>query len=161
VSATFDAIIADVDPPMYIVTAAAGEDRGGCLVGFATQASIDPTRFLVCISRANHTHAIAQRAAALCVHAVPADAVALADLFGGETEDETDKLARCEWAPGPGGLPVLAGCPNWFVGRIVQRVDAGDHEGFLLEPTAAEHGAPGQAALRFRRVRGVEPGHAA
>src|SRR5215208_7631728 len=37
----FEAIVAQLDYPMFIVTAAAGEERGGCLVGFATQASID------------------------------------------------------------------------------------------------------------------------
>ena len=38
-----------------VVTAAAGDDREGCLVGFATQASIDPPRILVCLSVENAT----------------------------------------------------------------------------------------------------------
>ncbi|MHB1539220.1 MAG: flavin reductase [Solirubrobacteraceae bacterium] len=53
---------------MAIVTAAADGERSGCLVGFATQCSIEPRRFLVCISVLNRTFEIAQRSNALAVH---------------------------------------------------------------------------------------------
>ena len=61
---------AHVDSPMYVVTAAADGEHGGCLVGFATQCSIDPARFLVCLSTANRTFTIASRADMLVVHAL-------------------------------------------------------------------------------------------
>ena len=32
----------EIDYVMYVVTAAAGEERAGCLVGFTTQTSIHP-----------------------------------------------------------------------------------------------------------------------
>jgi flavin reductase (DIM6/NTAB) family NADH-FMN oxidoreductase RutF len=41
----------------------------------------------------------------LVVHFVPEQAEELALLFGGETGDEVDKFARCEWRPGPDGDP--------------------------------------------------------
>jgi flavin reductase (DIM6/NTAB) family NADH-FMN oxidoreductase RutF len=41
---------------MFIVTAVGRDgERAGCLVGFATQCSIQPPRFLACISRENRT----------------------------------------------------------------------------------------------------------
>ena len=80
----FDAIAARLEYPMYIVTAVAGEERAGCLIGFATQCSIDPTRFLVCVSDKNRTARVAERADALAVHLVPAPADHLVELFGGE-----------------------------------------------------------------------------
>ena len=125
-------LVTAIDYPMYIVTVADGERRAGCLVGFTTQCSIDPPRFLVCISVANHTFRVARAARVMVVHLVPEDGAGLAELFGSRTGDEVDKFARCEWAPGPEGTPVLAGCPNWFAGRILQRVPAGDHWAFLL-----------------------------
>ena len=70
----------------------------------------------------------------LGVHAVPADADDLAELFGGETGDEIDKFARTDVARGPDGVPILDRCENWFVGRVLERFDAGDHDAFLLEP---------------------------
>ena len=55
----FHQLVSRLDYPMAIVTAADGEERSGCLVGFHTQCSIEPARFLICISRRNHTYSIA------------------------------------------------------------------------------------------------------
>jgi flavin reductase (DIM6/NTAB) family NADH-FMN oxidoreductase RutF len=159
-TATFNALVGDLDYPMFIVTACAGGERAGCLVGFATQTSIDPSRFLVCLSRNNHTYRVARRARTLAVHWVPADAAGLAELFGGETGDAVDKFARVAWHPGPGDVPIIEDCPNWFAGRIVERVGAGDHDAFLLEPIAAHQGARGEE-FTFHRARRIAPGHPA
>ena len=157
---TFEGLVGELDYPMFIVTAAAGGERSGCLVGFATQTSIDPPRFLVCLSVKNRTYRVARRADVLGVHLVPAEATELAELFGGETGDEVDKFARAPWRDGPEGVPILADCPSWFVGRVLDRVDAGDHVGFLLEPVAAAHDLAG-GGMDFQRVRGIEAGHEA
>jgi flavin reductase (DIM6/NTAB) family NADH-FMN oxidoreductase RutF len=154
----FEQLADELDYPLFIVTAAAGEELAGCLVGFATQASIDPPRFLACISKANRTYHVARAAQALVVHAVPADAEDLAELFGGQTGDDVDKFARCEWRPGPGGAPVLARCPSWFGGPVLERIDLGDHVGFLVEPSAGEH-AGLSGVLGFQRARRIDPGH--
>ena len=45
---SFGALTSALDYPMFIVTVAPDGGRAGCLVGFATQCSIDPVRFLVC-----------------------------------------------------------------------------------------------------------------
>ena len=42
-----DTFVGGLDYPMYVVTTRVGDDRAGCLVGFTTQTSIDPQRFLV------------------------------------------------------------------------------------------------------------------
>ena len=156
----FNRLMASLDYPMFIVTAAAGDERGGCLVGFATQASIDPPRFLVGLSDKNRTYRIACRAETLGVHFVPEDAAELAELFGGQTGDEVDKLGQVDWHPGPDGVPVLEACPNWFAGRVLERVPFGDHVGFLLDPVHAEVAAD-EDELTFHRARRIEPGHAA
>jgi len=153
-------LVADLDYPMFIVTVAAGEERAGCLVGFATQCSITPPRFLVCLSDKNRTFRVAQDAELLVVHLVPAEAGDLAELFGSETGDDIDKFARCAWSPGPGGTPVLDACGNWFAGRILERVPAGDHWAFLLDPVAAASDGS-EEQFTFHRARRIEPGHEA
>ena len=158
--ATFNDLVGALDYPMLIVTAAAGDERDGCLVGFSTQTSIHPSRFLACLSRKNRTYRIACAAEHLAVHVVPADAEALAEIFGGETADEVDKLSRVDWREGPGGAPVLNDCPNWFVGRVLDRLDTGDHVGFLLDPVAAQVGGTVDW-FRFQRAKGIAPGHEA
>ena len=94
----------------------------------------------------------------LVVHFVPAEATALAELFGGETGDETDKFERCGWEPGPGGAPILADLPDWFAGDVLQRLDLGDHVGYLLAPIDGEAGR-GARPLTFHRARRIDPGH--
>lgn len=149
----------ELDYPMFIVTVAAGGERSGCLIGFATQASIDPARFLICLSDKNRTYRLAQRADVVGVHVVPSDRDDLAQLFGSFTGDDIDKFARCDWEEGPEAVPVLAGCPNWFIARVLERLPVGDHEALLLEPVAVGEGEPSQ--LSFHRAKRMEPGHEA
>ena len=149
-----------LDSPMFIVTVANDDERAGCLVGFATQVSIRPGRFIACISVKNHTYKVAERAAVLGVHVVPDSQRGLAELFGGETGDEVDKFERCAWHPASDGTPLLDACPDRFVGRVVDRLDLGDHAGYLLEPTQAEY-AGESPQLSMRWARDIEPGHEA
>jgi flavin reductase (DIM6/NTAB) family NADH-FMN oxidoreductase RutF len=155
----FEGMVGDLEYPMFIVTARAGDERLGCLVGFTTQASIDPPRFITCLSHNNRTYRVGRDAAMLGVHAVPADAEDLAQLFGGETSDETDKFARCDWHEGPDGVPILDRCENWFVGRVLARWDAGDHDAFLLEPVTG--GSGDGTEFTFHRAKRIDPGHEA
>jgi flavin reductase (DIM6/NTAB) family NADH-FMN oxidoreductase RutF len=157
----FDALVGALDYPMFIVTTAAGGERAGCLVGFATQCSIDPPRFLACISDKNRTYRVLEDGAtAMVVHVAPRDAGDLVELFGGETGDDADKFDRCQWTPGPEELPVLDRCRSWFAGRIADRIRMGDHVGFVLEPFdgRADHDGP---AFPFSLARRLEPGHEA
>jgi len=156
----FQRIVAELGEPMLIVTTVApGGERSGCLIGFATQTSIHPPRFLVCLSQKNHTYGVALRATHLGVHVVPDDAQELAELFGGETGDEVDKFARCAWREGPHGVPLLDECPSRLVGEILWRRDAGDHDAFQLAPVWAQHGGT-EHELRFEEAKRIEPGHA-
>src|ERR671920_1608506 len=98
--AALDRLVNRLDYPMLVVTAEAGGERAGCLIGFATQCSINPPRFLVCLSDKNYTFRVAQHAPVLVVHLVPGDADELAELFGSHTGDEIDKFEHCAWSPG-------------------------------------------------------------
>lgn len=156
----FQRFVGGLDYPLFIVTAAGEGERDGCLIGFATQCSIHPSLFLVCLSNKNRTYRIAQHAEVLVVHAIPDDRHDLAELFGGETADEDPhKLDKVAWRPGPGGAPIVEGLPNWFAGRITQRIDwSGDHEGFVLSPVAAQAGGDARE-LGFQEAKDIEPGH--
>jgi flavin reductase (DIM6/NTAB) family NADH-FMN oxidoreductase RutF len=157
---TFTSLMGELDYPMFIVTTVAPDgERSGCLIGFATQISIKPPRFLVGLSDKNRTCRVARRAEHIAVHFVPEDGEELAELFGSETGDEIDKFARCAWHEGPEGLPILDDLPNWFAGRIRHRLVDGDHDALVLEPLAAERQAE-EEELTFHRAKRIEPGHA-
>ena len=157
----FAELVGELDYPVLVVTAAADGEPSGCVVGFATQSSIEPTRFTVWISELNHTAPIAARSRTLVVHVLREHDEHLATLFGGESGDWTDKFAEIAWEPGPDGAPVLPQC-DWFAGRVVERLTGlGDHTGYVLEPIAGERRHAGLAQLGYQRVRGVRPGHPA
>lgn len=146
---------------MFIVTAVGADGgRGGCLIGFATQCSIKPPRFVVCISEQNRTFDVVATADSVVVHFLGEAQRDLAVLFGGETGDEVDKFELCDWSEGPGGIPVLAGVPGWFAGSVLDRFDLGDHCALWLEPVAVEDRG-GPVDLGFQAVKPVEPGHPA
>jgi flavin reductase (DIM6/NTAB) family NADH-FMN oxidoreductase RutF len=159
VVAEFEDLSALLDYPMFIVTTAAGDARAGCLVGFATQISIDPPRFLVGLSERNHTFGVAQDAMRLVVHVLDEQASDLARLFGEETEDDVDKFSACDWMPGPDGVPVLTHAAAWFSGRIDERFDAGDHHALVFTVDAAEIRRSPESLLTFADVRDFNPGH--
>jgi flavin reductase (DIM6/NTAB) family NADH-FMN oxidoreductase RutF len=157
----FDELMGALDQSMVIVTTVADDERSGCLVGFHSQSSIDPPRYVVWLSQANHTHGVAERASTFAVHLVPSERHDLAELFGGRTGDRSDKLARCEWESGPDGVPLLAGCPDRFVGRRLDWLaGTGDHDGVVLEPVDAERAGRGPW-LRLGEASDIDPGHPA
>jgi flavin reductase (DIM6/NTAB) family NADH-FMN oxidoreductase RutF len=157
----FDRLMSLLDYPMFVVTTRVGDERSGCLVGFSTQVSINPGRFLIGISKRNHTYGVAARAEHLTVHLLPRTHVELAKLFGGETGDRVDKFGRCAWHEGPHGMPILDDAAGWFVGTVLNRYDVGDHVGHLLEPVAGDVPERFEQLVTFADVRDLEPGHEA
>ncbi len=160
-----DHFLEGLDYAMFIVTVAsetesAPASRSGCLVGFVTQVSIDPPRLLVCISKINHSYRLASGAQSMGVHVVGSDQHGLAELFGGETGDDIDKFAACAWSADPRGVPVLTDCPRRMIADVLDRVDLGDHVGFVLAPTEV-HAQADAVPLYFSQIRGLQAGHQA
>jgi flavin reductase (DIM6/NTAB) family NADH-FMN oxidoreductase RutF len=152
-------LLLSAESSMIVVTAATGSRRSGCLVGFSTQCSVDPVRFLVCLSKRNATYRIAQESPVLAVHLLTQHDGAVAELFGGQTSDDTDKLQQVDWEPGPHGVPVLAAGAGAFVGEVLDRYDVGDHVAFVLDPVAVYDRDVDAPPLRFGQVKDMEPGH--
>jgi len=90
-------IMSALDTPLVVVTAAETQERAGCLVGFHCQSSIEPARYCVRLSKANHTNRVALRSTHLAVHFLPAADLWLAERFGILTGDRTDKFAACRY----------------------------------------------------------------
>jgi flavin reductase (DIM6/NTAB) family NADH-FMN oxidoreductase RutF len=149
-----------VDYPLFVVTACAQGEVSGCVAGFVTQSSITPVRFLVCVSKVNHTFGVAERGGHLGLHLLGSGQGALASLFGEESGDTVDKFAQVSWSSGVTGVPILASCAAWLEGPIIDQHSAGDHEAYLV---AARAGGLGSETGQFmsRQAAGFEPGHPA
>jgi flavin reductase (DIM6/NTAB) family NADH-FMN oxidoreductase RutF len=156
----FDAFTALVDSPVYVVTAAARGQRAGCLVGFAGQCSLEPARFVVWLSKVNHTYLVARTAQTLVVHLLPRRRHDLAARFGSLCGARTDKFAGVACTQGPDGAPVLDDALAWFAGRVHDRFDGGDHVGFVLDPVATHttDDAP-DAVLNLKDSLDIDAGH--
>jgi flavin reductase (DIM6/NTAB) family NADH-FMN oxidoreductase RutF len=97
----------------------------------------------------------------LAVHLLPRRHRELARLFGSETGDRVNKFRHCAWHTGPHDLPVLEDAVARFAGRILTRIDVGDHVGFLLEPLEGSAPHKFDELVTFSDVRDLDPGHAA
>jgi flavin reductase (DIM6/NTAB) family NADH-FMN oxidoreductase RutF len=155
-----DAITSAANYPIYVVTAIADGEMSGCVAGFVTQSSIDPIRFIICVSRVNHTHGVAGRSESLALHLLGSDQRDLASLFGETTGDVGDKFAAVSWSTGVTGAPRLTECAAWIEGSIIGSFDAGDHEAFVV--TVVDGGSgPHEGRLMLEDVSDFEPGHPA
>jgi hypothetical protein len=144
---SFDQLVDFLDNTMFVVTPEADGEPSGCLVGFGTQASIHPHRFLAGISRTNHTCRIAARSDYLAVHVLQRRHIDLARLFGGETGDQVNKFDLCSWradgvpglpqsrcilVPGAGGLVpqhwCLATAGRYLIKTIARQLDTADQQ---------------------------------
>lgn len=160
-SDAFRGLCESLDFPMTVATAFDGRERSGCLVGFHTQCSIQPRRWIVCVSKANHTCRVAAQAEFIALHFLREDQHDLAQLFGGTTGDAIgadEKFARCAWHAGAGGTPILAGC-DVVTGRVVERIDAGDHIAHVIEITATDRAHVAARQLSSQAVHDIQPGH--
>lgn len=157
----FDELVAQTATAMAVVTVAVDGEPSGCLVGFHCQCSIEPRRYAVWLSKANHTYDLAVQAETFALHFLAQGEHGLAAHFGGLTGDEVDKFADLAWEPGPGGVPLLDACPQRVVLRRLSLVDSGgDHVCLEGEPVAATTTGP-FTPLRLSDVGDIEPGHPA
>jgi flavin reductase (DIM6/NTAB) family NADH-FMN oxidoreductase RutF len=157
----FDRIMSSLDGPMIVVTAAAADERGGCLVGFHAQSSITPGRYSVWLSKVNHTYRVAQYATHLGVHFLSSSNRALAELFGTRSGDQIDKFAGRDVVTGPGLVPLLAECANQMAVRKVAVLDeGGDHVCVVTEPVLVRDASPFEP-LMLSQLSGLRAGHPA
>jgi flavin reductase (DIM6/NTAB) family NADH-FMN oxidoreductase RutF len=155
----FSVIMSSLDARLIVVTAANDGERAGCLVGFHAQSSIDPERYTVWLSKANHTYRVALRSTHLGIHFLTSADLPLAERFGTLTGDVADKFDGLDVESGTADVPVLLDCPHRLVLRRIALLDeGGDHVCLTLEPIAA-HSAGAFEPLRLSQVGGLVPGH--
>jgi flavin reductase (DIM6/NTAB) family NADH-FMN oxidoreductase RutF len=157
----FGDLIAALNPPLVVVTTALDDERAGCLVGFHAQSSIEPARYCVWLSKANHTFRVAQRSSHLVVHFLTAGDLALAERFGTLSGDDVDKFAGLETSAAEGGAPVLDQCANRAVLRRTALLDeGGDHLCVVGEVLDFAHAGPFEP-FRLSQAAHLTPGHEA
>jgi len=155
----FDQLMASIDPPLVVVTTVAEDERAGCLVGFHAQSSIDPERYCIWLSKANHTYRVALRAGHFAVHFLTASDLPLAERFGTQSGEDTDKFAGVSFTPDEYGVPLLDDDPHRItLERIAMLDDGADHVCLslrVLDAATAGHFTP----LRVSDAAHLDAGH--
>lgn len=154
----FGSLMASADPAMIVVTAAVDGERAGCLVGFHSQSSIDPEHYCVWLSKANHTYRVGLRATRFAVHFLTSADLAVAEQFGTRSGEDVDKFADVDLEPEPGGVPLLAACPNRMLLERIALLDAGGDHVCLTARVISAHTDGTSEPLRASAVIHLDPG---
>jgi flavin reductase (DIM6/NTAB) family NADH-FMN oxidoreductase RutF len=155
----FDSLMASLDGPMAVVTTAVAGERAGCLVGFHAQSAIDPERYTVWLSKANHTYRVALRSTHLAVHFLTQDDLGVAEHFGTQSGEDVDKFEGVAFSEGPDGVPLLEDCPHRVLVRRVALLDEGGDHVCLTGQNLEAHTNGRFTPLRLSQVTHLEPGH--
>lgn len=146
------------DSPLVIVTTAAEDEPAGCVVGFHCQSSIEPERYAVWLSKANHTYRVGLRAEYFAVHFLRESDRELARHFGTQSEIDVDKFADIGWSPGPGGVPLVDGLPHRLTMRRSMILDDGGDHVCVTGEVVDVDGGDGFVPLRLSVAADWEPG---
>jgi flavin reductase (DIM6/NTAB) family NADH-FMN oxidoreductase RutF len=134
------AIFARLDPPLWLLTSQAGEQRGGLIATFVNQASLPPDlpRVVVGLARHHFTWGLVEASSAFVLHLLGEEQLPWVWRFGLQSGHETDKLRDLTLADTAAGSPCLVEAQAWLACRVEARLDTGDRTLYLAEVVEAE-----------------------
>jgi flavin reductase (DIM6/NTAB) family NADH-FMN oxidoreductase RutF len=126
-------VYAQLDPPLWLVTAAHGGRRGGFIATTVSQASIVDVmpRQLITVNKRHHTHSLIEAGGAFAMHLIDETQLDLVWRFGLCSGRDVDKLAGLPFHVGATGSPLLPEALAWFDCRVENRMDSGDRTIYL------------------------------
>lgn len=126
-------VYGQLDAPVWLVTAAHGDRRGGLIATTVAQASIVDTmpRQIITIGKRHNTHALIEGSGAFALHLLDETQLDLVWRFGLQSGGDADKLADLEFEVGATGSPLLSTVLAWFDCRVEARLDSGDRTIYL------------------------------
>jgi len=124
---------------LYVLTSAAGDERGGMLVPWVMRASFDPPLVAVAMQNTAHTYQVVKQSGTFALNLMADEQRKEAGAFGQEYAKVGDKLARFANQPGPAtGSPLLTDALGYLECRVKDWLAGGDHDVALAEIVAAE-----------------------
>jgi flavin reductase (DIM6/NTAB) family NADH-FMN oxidoreductase RutF len=156
--ATIAEVFAQLDWELWLLTAAAGERRGGLIATFVNQASIvqDMPRVVVGLARQHHTWELVEAGNAFALHLLGEEHLDLVWRFGLLSGRDTDKFADVPVRAGVTGSPILTAAPAFLECRVETRLDTGDRTVYVAAVVAGEVVSP-QPCLTMKRLLQLAP----
>jgi flavin reductase (DIM6/NTAB) family NADH-FMN oxidoreductase RutF len=124
-----------LDREVWLVTAGAGDRRGGLIATFVSQASLAPSlpRVLVGLGKPHFTWELVEQSDAFALHLLGDEHLDWVWRFGLQSGRSVDKLAGLETRSGVSGAPILLDARGWLDCRVEARLDTGDRTVYLAE----------------------------
>jgi flavin reductase (DIM6/NTAB) family NADH-FMN oxidoreductase RutF len=131
-------VFALTDRELWLVTAAAGGQRGGLIATFVSQASIVPElpRVLVGLAKQHHTPGLVEASGAFALHLLGEEHLEWVWRFGLASGRDADKFADVPARAGATGAPVVTEAPAYCECRVEAGWDSGDRTVYLAEVVA-------------------------
>lgn len=143
-------VFAQLDRELWVVTACAGNRRGGLIATFVSQASLCPLvptkevsgaelgtplapRVLVGLARQHHTWNLVHSSAAFALHLLGEEHLEWVWRFGLPSSRNVDKFEGLAIQRGVTGSPILTQALTWLDCRVEARLETGDRTVFLAE----------------------------
>ena len=124
---------------LYVLTSAAGAERGGMLVTWVTQASFDPPLLAVAVMNTAHTTGVMKESGTFALNFMPDEQRTEAGAFGKKFAKVGDKFADYPLHPGAAtGSPILEDALGYLECRITGWLPGGDHDVALAEIVDAQ-----------------------
>ncbi len=126
-------IYGQLDPPLWLVTAAHGDRRGGFIATTVTQASIvaGMSRQLITVNKCHNTHELIEASGAFALHLIDETQLDLVWRFGLQSGRDVDKFSGLRFETGESGSPLLPEALAWFDCRVETHMDSGDRTIYL------------------------------
>lgn len=133
-------LFAWLDREVWLVTARAGDRRGGLIATFVNPATIVPDlpRVLVSLARTHFTWELVQASGCFAVHLLSEENLELVWRFGLSSGRDRDKFDGLMVRDGPTGCPLLENTVGWMDCQVETRTEAGDRTIYLGEVVEAQ-----------------------
>jgi flavin reductase (DIM6/NTAB) family NADH-FMN oxidoreductase RutF len=152
------ALLQRLERELWVLTACAGERRGGLIATFVSPASIVPEmpRMVVGVAHSHYTWGLIEASGAFALHLVGEDQMDWVWRFGLRSGRDGDKLDGLEVRPGVSGAPILSGAAGWLDCRVESRLDTGARTVYLAEVLEAQE-PDARPILTLSRLRQLIP----
>jgi flavin reductase (DIM6/NTAB) family NADH-FMN oxidoreductase RutF len=133
-------LIALTDRELWLITAEAGDRRGGLIATFVSHASLVPElpRILIAVAKQHHTWQLIEASGAFGAHLLAEKNLELVWRFGLASGRDVDKLAGLVIETAASGAPLLGETLGWLDCRVEMRLDTGDRTVYVAEVLAAK-----------------------
>jgi flavin reductase (DIM6/NTAB) family NADH-FMN oxidoreductase RutF len=149
-------LIAWLDQEIWLVTAQAGEQRGGLIATFVSPAAIvaEEPRMLVGLAKQHHTWSLVEASGCLGLHLLAEEHLEWVWRFGLQSGRDVDKFEGLTFQTRVTGTPLLDEAIGWMDCRVETSLDTGDRTLYLLEVVESRvtHFAPPLTARRLMQL---------